>query len=467
MHLTLDIIVIGSGPGGYVAAIRAAQLGYNVGIVEKYKVLGGTCTNVGCIPSKALLDSSEHFYNGKNDFEKHGIILNDPKLNFSKFIGRKDLVVQANNDGLAYLMKKNKIQTFYGTASFISNTEIEISTDAHKTRITSRYYIIATGSKPKSLPGIHIDKKQIITSTEALRLPVQPKSMTIIGGGIIGVEIASIYSRIGTTVTILEYTDSLIPSMDQELGKGLFRILKKQGINILLNAQVSSVKCENQKTKISFNNKQGVENHIDSELSLIAVGRKPYTEGLGLEKAQVDLDELGFVKVNDKLQTSVPHIYAIGDVIGGKMLAHKAEEEGVFVAEVIDGQKPHINYNHIPEVVYTWPEGASVGYTEQELLKKDIPYRIGKFPIGALGRARAGGEKDGFVKVLSEPKYGEVLGIHILGPRAADLIAQAVVAMEYEVRDIDMAKLSYAHPTYSEAMKEAFLDASGRGTINI
>jgi dihydrolipoamide dehydrogenase len=450
-----DIIVIGSGPGGYIAAIRASQLGYKTAIVEKYDTLGGTCTNVGCIPAKALLDSTEHFYTAQTKFTAHGII------------GRKADVVKQNISGLNYLMSKNKITVLTGTASFVNNTTVSINGKEGKKEYKATYFIIATGSKPSAIPGVGIDKKRIITSTEALSLEQQPKTMIIIGGGVIGVELASVYARIGTKVTIIEYADSLIPTMDRELGKELKKILAKQGVTILLSHKVQSAVNNGNNVTTKFLDAKDTTQELTADYCLVAVGRKPYTTGLGLENTAIQLDERGRIKTNEKLQTAEASIYAIGDVIAGPMLAHKAEEEGVFVAETINGQKPHINYKLIPGVVYTWPEVASVGYTEEELKQEGREYRTGKFPFSASGRARAAMESEGFVKVISEPKYGEILGIHIIGPRAADLVAQGVIGMEYEVTDEDMFRISYAHPTYSEALKEAYLIASGQGALNI
>lgn len=463
-----DIAVIGSGPGGYVAAIRCAQLGYKTAIIEKYSTLGGTCTNVGCIPTKALLDSSEHYYQAIENFDKHGVEVGEVKLNFQQFIARKNEVVTQNTKGLNFLMDKNKITVFEGVANFLNNTTVKVTqSNDIVTEIQAKNFIIATGSKPSSLPGVTIDKKRIITSTEALTLKDKPKSMIIIGGGVIGVEMASIYNRIGTKVTIIEYAKELISTMDLELGASLRKILKKQGIDIQLNKIVYSVENLGDNAIVYYKDENQKELNLEAEYVLMAVGRQPYTEGLGLENTDIKLDEKGRIKTNKNLQTDVASIYAIGDVISGPMLAHKAEEEGVFVSEIIDGQKPHIHYNRIPGVVYTGPEVASVGYTEEELIAKGIQYRKGKFPFSASARARAAMEKDGFAKVLSEPKYGEVLGIHIIGPRAADLIAQAVIGLEYEVTDSDMYMISYAHPTYSEVLKEAYMMASGQPAINI
>lgn len=462
-----DVTVIGSGPGGYVAAIRSAQLGYRTLLVEKYNTLGGTCTNVGCIPTKALLDSTHHYSDALKKFSQHGINLDAIGLDFGQMFRRKADVVQKNTEGLEFLMKKNNITRVTGTASFVDNSTIEIRNEGTVQKVTSKNFIIATGSKPSALPGINIDKERIITSTEALSLKELPKSMVIIGGGVIGVEMASVFNRLGTEVSILEYADHLISAMDHELGKTLQKILKKEGMDIRLQQAVYKAENLGTHTKVYFRDKNGTENSLEADYILVAVGRRPYTENLGLENTGVKLDERGFIITDEKLQTSVPGIYAIGDVIGGAMLAHKAEEEGVFVAETIDGQKPHIHYERIPSVVYTWPEVASVGATEEELKKNNIDYRSGKFPFSASARARASMDMEGFAKVLVDPKYGEILGVHIIGPRAADSIAQAVVALEYEVTAKDMFSISYAHPTYTEVLKEAYMLAYGQPAINI
>lgn len=466
METGFDIVVIGSGPGGYAAAIRAAQLGYKTAIIEKYTTLGGTCTNVGCIPSKALLDSTEHFHTAGHKFKAHGIELDNLRVNFSQLMKRKEEVVKQNTSGLTYLMKKNKIEVLEGTASFVNNTQISITKNDTSRTVKARYFIIATGSKPSSLKGITIDKKRIISSTEALALEAQPGSMAIIGGGVIGVEMASIFSRIGVQVTIIEYADGLIPTMDKELGKELKKVLSRNGVRILLNHQVQSANNTGNAVDISFLDEGGQPQTLTADYCLVAVGRKPYTQGLGLENTKIKTDEKGRIKTR-QLQTDESNIYAIGDVIDGPMLAHKAEEEGVFVAETINGQKPQLHYELIPGVVYTWPEVASVGITEEQAKKEGRSYRTGKFPFLASGRARAAMEPDGFVKVIADTKYGEILGVHIIGPRAADLIAQAVTGMHYETTDEDMFRISYAHPTYSEALKEAFLIASGQGALNL
>lgn len=467
MKTTFDFIVIGSGPGGYSAAIRAAQLGYTTAIVEKYSALGGTCTNVGCIPSKALLDSTEHYHAAQTKFEDMGIHTGQLSLDTNQLFARKDSVVAQNAKGIRYLMDKNKIEVFEGMGAFLNDTTLQVINAETTHLLTARYFIIATGSKPASLSGITIDKKRIISSTEALSLGQKPNKMTIIGGGVIGVEMASIFSRMGTKVTIIEYADELLPSMDRELGKTLKRSLKKQGVNVLVSHKVQTVKSYVNTVTVSYLDNKGKEQEQTADYCLVAVGRKPYTEGLGLENTTVQQDEKGRILTNEKLQTHASNIYAIGDVIQGAMLAHKAEEEGIFLVETIHGQQPHIHYDRIPGVVYSWPEVASVGKTEEELKAEGKDYSIGKFPFSASGRARAAGENEGFAKVLTDAKYGEILGVHIFGPRAADLIAQAVTAIELEATDQFLTAISYAHPTYSEALKEAYWEASGKGSINL
>ena len=468
METSFNIIVIGSGPGGYIAAIRSAQLGYKVAIVEKYSLLGGTCTNVGCIPSKALLDATENYHAAKSKFSLQGIEIKELQLNFQKLMERKNEVVKQNTSGLNYLMKKNKITVIEGTASFTSNTEISVTKkDGGKQQFKSTYFIIATGSKPATIKGVEIDKKRIITSTEALTLTEKPTSIAIIGGGVIGVEMASIYARIGTKVTIIEYADTLIPTMDRELGKELRKIITRTGVVVLTGQKVQSAVNTGNNVIITYQDAANAKQELAVDYCLVAVGRKPYTEGLGLENTGVQKDEKGRIKTNNYLQTADSNIYAIGDVIEGPMLAHKAEEEGSFVSEIINGQKPHLDYERIPAVIYTWPEVASVGYTEEQLKEKGIDYKKGKFPFSASGRARAANDTDGFTKVLTGVKYGEILGVHIIGARAADLIAQAVIAITYEATDEDLFRLSYAHPTYSESLKEAYLISSGQGALNI
>lgn len=463
-----DITIIGSGPGGYVAAIRAAQLGFKTAIIEKYPTLGGTCLNVGCIPSKALLDSSEHFEKAKHEFADYGILINEPKVDLPKMIARKNAVVEQTTKGINYLMDKNKVTVFEGVGSFESATKIKITkNDGATESIESKYTIIATGSKPSTLPFITIDKERIITSTEALGLQEVPKKLLVIGGGVIGLELGSVYMRLGAEVTVIEYLDKIIPGMDGALSKELQKVLKKQGMKFSLSTAVSGVERIGDSVRVTATDKKGEEVIFEGDYCLVSVGRRPYTDGLSLENAGVELDERGRVKVNDNLQTNIPNIYAIGDVVKGVMLAHKAEEEGVFVVESLAGQKPHINYNLIPGVVYTWPEVAGVGKTEEQLKAEGIDYKVGNFPMRALGRSRASGDTDGFVKILADAKTDEILGFHIIGARAADLIAEGVTAMEFRASAEDLTRMSHAHPTYAEAIKEAALDATAKRPIHI
>lgn len=463
-----DVTVIGSGPGGYVAALRCAQLGFKTALIEKYSTLGGTCLNVGCIPSKALLDSSEHFENAKHNFANHGIIINEPQADLARMVARKNEVVDQTTKGINFLMDKNKVTVFEGLGSFESATQVKVTkNDGSSEILETKYAIVATGSKPSTLPFITIDKERIITSTEALNLKEIPKHLVVIGGGVIGLELGSVYLRLGSQVTVVEYMDKIIPTMDGALSKELTKVLKKQGMKFMLSTGVQSVERNGDSVKITAKDKKGEEVSVEGDYVLVSVGRKPFTEGLGLEKAGVELDERGRVKVNDHLQTNVANIYAIGDVVKGAMLAHKAEEEGVFVAETLAGQKPHINYNLIPGVVYTWPELAGVGKTEEQLKEEGAAYKVGSFPMRALGRSRASGDIDGLIKILADEKTDEVLGVHMIGARAADLIAEAVTAMEFRASAEDISRMSHAHPTYAEAIKEAALDATGKRAIHM
>jgi len=462
-----DVTVIGSGPGGYVAAIRCAQLGMKTAIIEKYNNLGGTCLNVGCIPSKALLDSSEHYYNAKNHFEEHGIDLSNLKVNLKQMIARKGEVVKQTVGGIDFLMKKNKIDVFHGLGSFIDKNTILVSGKKEEQKIETDKVIIATGSKPANLPFIKLDKKRIITSTEALELKSVPKHMIVIGGGVIGVELGSVYARLGSKVSVVEFLDGLIPTMDRTMGKELQKVFKKQGFEIYLKHKVTAVEAKGAKVKVTAEDSKGETLVLDGDYCLVSIGRKPYTEGLGIDNAGVKVNDRGQVEVNDHLQTNVENIYAIGDVVKGAMLAHKAEEEGTFVAETIAGQKPHINYNLIPGVVYTWPEVASVGYTEEQLKDKGVAYKSGSFPFKASGRARASMDTDGLVKVLADKETDEILGVHMIGPRTADMIAEAVVAMEYRASAEDISRMSHAHPTFTESFKEACLAATDNRALHI
>ncbi len=463
-----DVVVIGSGPGGYISAIRASQLGFKTAIIEKYPNLGGTCLNVGCIPSKAWLDSSEKYHETLHSFETHGITVKDVKLDTKKMSNRVAKVVADNNQGVAFLMKKNKITVLTGVGSFKDKNTVLVKSSSETKEISSKYFVIATGSKPSTLPNIVIDKERIITSTEALKLEVVPKHLIVIGGGVIGLELGSVFCRLGAKVSVVEYADSIIATMDQDLGKELQKVLKKDGVEFYLGHGVTGVDRKKDKVTLTAKNKtDNSELSLEGDYVLMAVGRRPYTEGLGLENIGLKLDERGRIPTNDYLQTEIPHIFAIGDVVKGAMLAHKAEEEGVYVAEIMAGQKPHINYNLIPGVVYTWPEVAAVGATEQELKSKGVEYKTGKFPFIASGRAKASNETAGFVKVLSDKKTDEILGVHMIGPRTADMIGEAVVAMEFRASAEDIGRISHAHPTYSEAFKEAALMSwSGKG-LNI
>ncbi|RFC54456.1 dihydrolipoyl dehydrogenase [Brumimicrobium aurantiacum] len=463
-----DVTIIGSGPGGYVAAIRCAQLGLKTAIIEKYNTLGGTCLNVGCIPSKALLDSSEHFHNAKDNFEEHGILLKDLKPDFSKMIERKNKVVDQTCKGIEFLMDKNKIDVHQGVGSFVDKNTIKIvDGEGKETEIKSDKTIIATGSKPNYFKGMEPDKKRIITSTEALSLKEIPKSMIVIGGGVIGLELGSVYARLGTKVEVVEFADSIIPTMDQTMGKELTRVLKKLKMKFNMKHKVQNVENKGEGVVVTALDKKDKEVTFEADYCLVAVGRKPYTEGLGLENVGIKTNDRGQIEVDDNLKTSADNIFAIGDVIRGAMLAHKAEEEGTFVAEKIAGQIPHINYNLIPGVVYTWPEVASVGKTEQEVKEAGIEYSTGSFPMKALGRSRASGDIQGLVKIITNKETDEILGFHMIGARAADLIMEGVVAMEYRASAEDLVRMSHPHPTYSEAIREAAMDATGDRAIHV
>ena len=463
-----DVAVIGSGPGGYVAAIRCAQLGLKTALIEKYNTLGGTCLNVGCIPSKALLDSSHHFEDATKHFETHGIeIPGEIVANLSKMIARKDSVVEQTTKGIEYLMDKNKITVLHGLGSFKDAHTIQVASEKETVDISAKNIIIATGSKPSRLPFITQDKERIITSTEALSLKEIPKHLVVIGGGVIGLELGQVYKRLGAEVTVVEYADRIIPSMDAALSKELTKVMKKQKVKFLLSHAVHEVSRVGEIVKVKAKDKKGQEVVLEADYCLVAVGRSPYTEGLNTQAAGVHLDERGRVLVNDHLQTAAPHIYAIGDVVAGAMLAHKAEEEGTMVAEIIAGQKPHIDYNLIPGVVYTWPEVAAVGKTEEQLKEAGVAYKVGQFPMRALGRSRASMDLDGFVKILADKTTDEVLGVHMIGARCADLIAEAVTAMEFRASAEDISRMSHAHPTFAEAVKEAALAATEDRALHI
>lgn len=465
-----DVIVIGSGPGGYVAAIRCAQLGMKTAIIEKYSTFGGTCLNVGCIPSKALLDSSEHYHNAAVHFRSHGIRLEKLSVDLKQMLERKNDVIAQNVAGIEFLFKKNKIESYIGVGSFVDKNTVKVTKSDGKTeQITGKNIIIATGSKPTSLPFLPIDKKRIITSTEALNLNEIPNHLIIIGGGVIGLELGSVYARLGAKVSIVEYEKSIIPTMDGSLGKELQRVLKKTlGMEFYLGHKVTGAAAKGKKVTVTAEDPKGSAVQWEGDYCIVAVGRTAYTEGLGLENIGITLEERGKkIPVNEHLETSVGGVYAIGDVIRGPMLAHKAEDEGVFVAERIAGQRPHIDYNLIPGVVYTWPEVASVGKTEEQLKADGRSYKTGSFPFKASGRAKASGDTDGFIKVLADAETDEVLGVHMIGPRAADMIAEAAVAMEFRASAEDIGRICHAHPTFTEAFKEASLAASANRPIHM
>ncbi len=466
-----DVTIIGSGPGGYVAAIRCAQLGFKTAIIEWYPNLGGTCLNVGCIPSKALLDSTEHYHDAVEKFAGHGIDFDHAtlKVNMPQMIARKADVVDQNVKGVAYLMKKNKIDVFIGHGSFVTANKIKITKrEGPAEEIETQKVILATGSKPIVPASFNYDKKRVITSTEALNITEVPKKMVIVGGGVIGLELGSVYARLGTEVHVIEFLDKIIPGMDGDVSKEMLKVLKGLGIKFYLGHAVTEVVPSADSVKISFKKKDTEDiQTIDADYCLVSIGRRPYTDGLDLENAGVKKDEKGRIEVDEHLETNVKGIYAIGDVIKGAMLAHKAEEEGVFVAETMAGQKPHIDYNLIPGVVYTWPEAVGVGQTEEQLKEKNVAYKSGKFPFKALGRARASGDTDGFVKILADKTTDEILGVHMVGARTADLVAEAVALMEFRASAEDAARMSHAHPTYAEAIKEAALAATENRPIHL
>ena len=463
MSETFEVVIIGGGPGGYVCAIRSAQLGFKTACIESKNTLGGTCLNVGCIPSKSLLNLSENFTKAKKNFSSLGIITGEVTLNLSKMMKAKEKSVTVLTKGVEFLFKKNKVTYIKGKALLKSNNEIVVQ-EKHSQKIyKANHIVISTGSIPTSLPGIKIDEKIIVSSTGALSFDKVPKALVIIGGGYIGLEMGSIWKRLGSNVTVIEFLDHIVPGMDKDISIEFLKILKKQEINFKLNSKVTAVTVVKDKAVVDYtSNETSIRTRIQVDKVLVAVGRKPNTEELNLKKMSIKSDHQGRIQVDNKFQTSIKNIYAIGDVIKGPMLAHKAEEEGIAVAEIIAGQSGHVNYNIIPGVIYTSPEVASVGKTEQQLIKENIKYKIGKFPFMANSRAKVINEIEGFVKILAEEKTDKLLGVHIIGPHAGDMIAEMVLAMEFGASSEDIARICHAHPTYSEAIKEAALAVDKR-----
>ena len=463
MENNFDVIIIGGGPGGYVCAIRAAQLGLKTACVESRGTLGGTCLNVGCIPSKSLLNLSESYHKAQKDFDSQGIEFSGLKLNLGKMMANKNKSVQVLTKGIEFLFKKNKVTYIKGKGVLFSKNDVVVYEGEQKTSYKSKHIVIATGSSPSSLPGIEIDEENIVSSTGALALKEVPKNFIVIGGGYIGLEMGSVWSRLGSNVTILEYLDHITPGMDKEISSEFMKILTKQGFKFKLNSKVTSVSNKGDQVEVSYtNNETSKQETIVADKVLVSVGRKPYTEGLNLTKIGIKKDKQGKVEVNEKLQTSISNIYAIGDVIKGPMLAHKAEEEGIAVAEIIAGQAGHVNYNIIPGVIYTSPEVAVVGKTEEDLKKENISYKTGKFPFLANSRAKVNNETDGFVKILADSKTDRVLGVHMIGPHTGDMIAEMALAMEFGASAEDIARTCHAHPTHTEAVKEAALAVDKR-----
>jgi len=463
MENNFDVIIIGGGPGGYVCAIRAAQLGLKTACVESRGALGGTCLNVGCIPSKSLLNLSENYHKAKKDFNNQGIEISDIKLNVSKMMSNKEKSVQVLTKGVEFLFKKNKVTYLKGKGVLFSEKDVVVYENGKKNSYTAKNIVIATGSSPTSLPGIKIDEKNIVSSTGALSFSKVPQDLIVIGGGYIGLEMGSVWSRLGSKVTVIEYLDFITPGMDKEVSNEFKKILSKQGINFKLNNKVTAVINVKNKVVVDYtNNTTAARERVECDKVLVSVGRKPYTDGLNLSKIGIKKDDKGRIEVNKKLQTSLKNIYAIGDVIKGPMLAHKAEDEGIAVAEIIAGQAGHVNYDVIPSVVYTSPEVATVGKTEEQLKSEKKIYKVGKFPFLANSRAKVNNETDGFVKILADSNTDKILGVHIIGPHCGDMIAEMALAMEFGASAEDIARTCHAHPTHTEAIKEAALAVDKR-----
>jgi dihydrolipoamide dehydrogenase len=459
-----DVVVIGSGPGGYICAIRAAQLGMKVAVVEKDKGLGGTCTNVGCIPSKALLESSELYHASLHDFDAHGISTKDVQFDLGKMLARKSKIVQQSNQGIAFLFKKNKIETYTGFGKVLKAGLVEVAAaDGTKTNLETKVIVLATGSTVVELPFLKYDEKKIVSSTGALALEKVPKEMIVVGGGVIGLELGSVWMRLGAKVTVIEFADRLCPVMDAQTMATLQKVLTKQGMKFMFKTKVTASKMAGDQVELEYENMaDNSKGKISADVVLVSTGRKPYSEGLGLENVGVQKDQRGFVQVDAHFQTNVPGIYAIGDLIPGPMLAHKAEEEGVALAEMLAGQAGHVNYNTVPSVIYTYPEVASVGLTEEECKAKGIAYNAGSFPFMANGRARALGFTEGQVKILADQKTDRIIGAHIVGPRASEILGEIVIAMEFGGSAEDLARSFHAHPTLNEVIREAALAVDKR-----
>lgn len=474
MSKNFDVVVIGGGPGGYIAAIRAAQLGFNTACIDEWKnaaggpAPGGTCTNVGCIPSKALLQSSEHFEHAGHHFGDHGISLSELKIDVAKMVGRKDAVVKQNNDGILYLFKKNKVSFFHGRGSFVAakdgGYEIKVAGVAEE-MLFAKQVIVATGSNPRALPGVAFDEDLILSNDGALRIPAVPKKLGLVGSGVIGLEMGSVWRRLGAEVTILEALPAFLGVADESVAKEAAKVFKKQGLAIELGVKISAVEKGKGGVTVKYTDAKGAEQSLACDRLIVSIGRVPNTDGLNAEAVGLKLDERGAIVVDGECRTNLPGVWAVGDVVRGPMLAHKAEEEGVAVAERIAGQHGHVNFNTIPYVIYTSPEIAWVGQTEQQLKAEGRAYKAGQFPFLANGRARALGDTTGFVKMLADAKTDEILGVHIIGPYASELISEAVVAMEFKASSEDIARICHAHPSLSEATKEAALAVDKR-TLN-
>ena len=456
---SFDLVVIGSGPGGYVGAIRAAQLGLKTAVVEKDNTLGGTCLNVGCIPSKALLDSSEYFALATGELSEHGVSLSGCQLNLPNMMKRKDKIVNDLTSGVEYLLNKNQVTVFNGLGTITGPHEVTVSGSQQSVTLSAKNIMLATGSIPNELPSLPYDGVKIISSTEALKLPEVPGHLVVVGAGAIGLEMGSVWLRLGSRVTVVEFSNKICGSMDRGISQRTQKILQKQGMEFILSAKVTEAKVNGHNLNVRYEKIEDKQlGALEADQVLIAAGRVPFSKGLGLEEMGIEQDPHGFVQVDDHYRTKFPHIYAIGDLIPGPMLAHKAEEEGIAVAEIIAGQQGHVNYNTVPSVIYTWPEVASVGQTEEELKSAGTPYKSGSFPFSANGRAKAMGSTEGQVKVLAHKETDQVLGVHIVGPRASDMIAEAVIIMEFSGSAEDLARSFHAHPTLSEVMREAALN---------